>query len=296
MVTPSRSQTAEQLIAAAGGNVEQIIPYAQRDRVAEIIRRVHPSYQQVFAEACLAGTDHLQQIVAALIMSIMVEEQMQPNAAVGLYAANPTTGAAITPGTALTINTVYPLLPYQNAALSPVQNPSGTTVSFQFVEGQRFFGVTTGIQDSAAGWAFAQGSLKFGSDAIGPMNIGDVSFALFQPQMTKGRMITGVYARKYIVQTLPFYVGAVLKNTTNTAMVEGVILEYWDDRCLDTKIVGRAFAQQFGTERFGSLVRDMLEQAGAMPGMPAEQIVQGMRANLRAMTQGEPTATPPRFS
>jgi len=277
----------EALVQAAGGDAAAMFPGGQVREIRQAVMAVHPSLRESFAQACAAAIGPVQQVAAAVAMSILVQEEMQPNAAVGLFPINPTTGAAITPGTALTINTVYPLAPYQNTALSPIQNPVGTSISWNFVEGQRFFGVVTGQQDVAAGWCFAQGSLKFSLDAIGPLNGGDVSFAMFREDVVLGRQIIGVYQRRVILETVPFFVAAVLKAGSNTAMVEGVTMEYWDDRCTDSKIVQRHFQRRFGTEYFGSLVGDLLERAGA--GLPAEAIV----SHLRAQVGSAPTA--PRF-
>jgi len=274
------------MLQQAGGDLKKLLPAGGFREVGDIVQQVPMSYRPLFAKACAAGIGHVQQVAAAVAMSILVQEEMQPNSEVTLLPIN-SNGSAITPGTALTINTVYTLAPYNNAAVSTVQGPYNGTTSWNWVEGQRFFGLVTGTQDVAAGWYFAQGSLKFSLDAIGPINAGDVSFASFREDVVLGREIMGVYMRREIIEQVSFYVGAVLKAVSNAAMTEGVTMQYWDDRCTDAKLASRHFRQRFAIDFFPDLVGDLLQRAGA--GQPAEDIVHAMRGQINA------APPPPRF-
>jgi hypothetical protein len=234
-------------LAAVGALTDTIVPSTSAHELEQVIEKVHPTHRQLIMEGIAHGTNHYQRLFAAAAAAILVKEEMEPNSAVTLYPAT------LAPGATAAVNTVYQLVPFKGAAAQQ---------TFQFVRGMRFFGLLTGTADATAGWNIVAGSLMFGTDAISGIQYGDSSFALFQPDVVAGRQVTGEYQRHEVIEIVPFFASATLRSLTPAAMIEGLTVQYWDNRCKEDAS-GWGFWNFEGRGGFAELVQDLQDRASA---------------------------------
>lgn len=242
MATRPRNKVTE----AATDLVEQIAPASSEAELEEMIARVPETHRRVVHEAMRHGAAHYERLFAAAAAAVLVQQELQPNSAVTLWPATLAPGANATPGL------VYQLVPFLGTA---AQGP------YQFVRGQRFFGVVTGSTDVTAGWRIVSGTMKMSTDAISGMNYGDSSFDLFQTDMVQGRMITGEYERHEIIEQITFTAAAVLGNVTPQPMLEGLTIQFWDNRCREGVEGLKWLSLASDGEDFPELVRDLMASA-----------------------------------
>lgn len=259
------TKNPSKVLAAAGGSVDDAFDGDHEAAYREVMKRIPSDFHKHVDEAISHGMSFHQKIFAAAAAAILVREEMQPNSAFTMYPS----GLARSANAVL--NTVYPLVPYKAGVAQP---------QFNFVAGQRFFGIMTGKTDTVAGWQIAAGTLLFSVDAISGINQGDASFALFEEDVVLGRMITGEYTRHTILESIPFSCSAVLTGPIAAPMTEGVTIQYWDERCKNERLISRAF-DVTGIESFSDLVRDLQEMAGA--GAPAMSLVKRIRRHRRGL-------------
>lgn len=248
-----RSAASRALVQDVADKVQAFVPAGDEHQLDAMIAGVqHPQHQAIIHEAIRHGVNHYQKYFAAAVAAILVREQMQPNSAVALLPATLVPGANATPGV------TYALVPFiGNAAQG----------NYQFVRGQRFYGLLTETVDSVAGWHITSGSLKLATDAISGINYGDASFALFQQDVVLGRTITGEYERHEFLEEVTFTASAVLKAAAPAPMTVGLQLQFWDNRCSDR----RYFDLGALAPDFGQLVREIMHEVNA--GVPHQRLL-----------------------
>ncbi len=253
----ARRQVAKELIEGQGGSVEALVPESIEESRA--LRRLIPKQYHEHMDGYMAGEIELdRRLFAAVAASVLGQQELQPNSGFSMHPATLAFGATATPGT------VYPLVPFKSGLAQP---------TFNFVEEQRFFGAMTGRIDSANGWHLVSGFPRFSIDAISGTNDGDLAFAAFATDVVLGRQLVGVYQRHRILESVPFLCAAILYGPA-VQMFEGFMVEYWDERCLNKKIMSNF--EVMGIQPFNELVEELMDEAG-VEGVRPEHLIRRIR-------------------
>lgn len=252
----ARSRSSE-LAEQVSRQVEQVVPQSAEHELDAMVQALPVEHQPMVIEAMRHGANHYHKYFAAAVAAILVREQMQPNSGVTLYPAGLLTAGA---PVAATPGTIYPLVPIVGGGAAVGNN-------YQFVRGQRFFGLLTHTIDTTAGWYIAQNTLKLATDAISGLAYGDTSFANFEQDVVAGRLITGEYERHEFLEEVTFFCSAVLYAAAPAPMTVGVQLQFFDHRCADR----RYFDLGLLRPDFSALVREVMEEVNA--GAPAQRLL-----------------------
>lgn len=219
---------------------------AEINQVIDLVESVIGSYSSYFAGSFVA----MQRAMSEL-----------PNCAVSLYPAADT-------DTGIAKNAVTPLVLATNGS-----SIGGAT--FFFTEQMWFGRLVTGTIDASVGWRFAANSVRFATDIVSGMP-NDVSFLAYQDDIVFSRTPLGVYAQRgfFGASQVPFTASAVHNRTANQIMVDGVALEYRDERCYNSDSYRRSLEYMDGSvgeERFHEIVgrlighRARMLQGGSRP-------------------------------
>jgi hypothetical protein len=261
-----RDSESRKKLAAVGGTIDDALPTEESENAYnEAFSKIPQEHHHLVHKVIGHGVSHGHKLFAAAAAAILVREEMQPNSAVTLLPQFSAAGVPWVPSATIAPGFVTPLVPYIGGVAQPQWN---------FVRGQRFFGIMTDRADVQNGWYIAANTLKFSIDAISGINMGDASFALFEEDVVLGRMILAEYIRHEIVESIPFTVSAVNYAAAAKVMLNGITLQYWDERCKNSKLVTGSFDVQT-MESFSELVRDLAEMAGA--GHPASRLLKRIR-------------------
>jgi hypothetical protein len=238
-------------------HIEQVVPMSEEKELDALVAEVPEEHRPLVHEAMRHAANHYHRYFAAAVAATLVREQMQPNSAVTLYPAG-LIGAGGVPIKGIP-GTAYPLVPIVGGAATAGNN-------YQFVRGQRFFGILTHATDANAGWYILQNSLKLATDAISGLAYGDVSFAVFEQDVVAGRMITGEYERHEFLEEVSFFATAILYSAVPEFMVEGLTVQFFDERCANRKYFDLSALRP----DFPGLVREIMEEVNA--GLPAHRL------------------------
>jgi hypothetical protein len=215
---PPRQNTASETVEL----VNTLAPTLTGREVDEIIARIPAQYHPAIHEGFRINHDENYRMFAAATAAILAQEALQPNSVVMHWTAPP-----YGPGVSVPAGLPVQLVPYKSGV---AQAP------FQFVRGQRFFGLITATIDTNAGWNYLVGTPIFSVDAISGFNYSDVSFVVSEQDVVLGRMVTGEYERHTVLEQVQFSLSAIHGVTGGTAeaMVAGVGVQFWDFRCRNT--------------------------------------------------------------
>jgi hypothetical protein len=244
---PGKSDPREALVAKTVGQVEKWMPTTSMGELDGMVSDLPREQQALVHEKMRHGWGVMEKAAAATLASILMTEELQANSAVTLWPINPATGVPYAGGALIPINT--------EVALQPVTLGT-TTGPYLFVEGQRFFGLLTVTADTSAGWALVANTVKLSNDAISGLAYGDTSFGVFEQDVVAGRLITGEYERHEAYDQLEFFASAVLRAAAPAAMVGGLTVQLWDERC-KRDFTGRGW--NLWQDDYGSVLRDVIQ-------------------------------------
>jgi hypothetical protein len=246
---------------ASGKRSADLFPAGEESHLNEMLAtKVPKQHHGVVIECARHYANETDRYMAAAAAALVTRELFEPNSSYGMWpiataagAAPPARGANATPGT------VYQLGVFLGGVPATGLGQAGSPGTLQFKRGQRFFGIMTGPVDSNAGWTFAGNTVALATDAISGIET-DTSFAIFRPEIVKGRMIRGEYESRKIIEIVPFTAQAFLPVGIAAApMVEGVSILFWDSRCVNQELQWA----DLDVFSYDDLVRDIVEKARA---------------------------------
>ena len=236
MARKRKGAEAQVLDAANADTIPELFPTATSHEalVNEMLTTIPPEHHAKCWEVARHMCNDSHRAMALAAGALVAQEMYEPNSSYGMWpyiAANAgvRSGAVVTPGV------IYQLVAYINGQLATGLG-GGPAGAVQFKRGQRFFGLLTGPIDSNAGWTFAGNTVAMATDAISGIET-DTSFAIFRPEVVKARLIKGEYESHEIIEIVPFTASAYLPvGITAATMVEGLSVQFWDDRCLNAEL------------------------------------------------------------
>lgn len=141
----------------------------------------------------------------------------KPNNAVTLYGSNAATGATYAGNTAITL--------YARVAGVLASSPGMILQPWNWIHR-----ITCGDVDADAGWRLVGASVIIATDPV-PSFPNDVSFSVFKTNLDRmSSPFVSLYNRPPYQQTT-LTMQAMHNNTAATALLEGVTIEYYDNKC-----------------------------------------------------------------